>query len=708
MQWVVPTFHPAFVMRGNRRYSGVLLHDMRRALALTQGWRPKWNDEGYILRPSVDTIRTVLRGMRGKRVASDIETNGGHSLRKDPMMMRCIGFFDGKQGICIPWLYRDGEMAEVLKPGRKRPVKVAVWKPFYNADARSRVRAEIQALYNDTSTHHVLQNGQYDRLCLRTQEGIEIPKYFDTILRHHVVASYLPHDLGFITSLYTDSEYYKATPDGAAWSSGSDDELWQYCIRDCKATWLAEEKLAEEVAERPENKRLYEFDYWTALQCERWKEVGVEVDLKALELYRKHYQGKVARALAAMRKCVAGLDDAVLNELSLLLGSADDEDALNPGSLPQLRAVFTAIGVPLTGLTSTGEASTAKEFLLEARKELLEQGAKKDDRRIAFLDYLFAWREAGKINGTYLNPDGVEAAYGGWRIHPTFNVHVTPTGRLSSSAPNFQNQPKEIRGMYAARPGHTLVAGDWDSLELRLAALQSGEPVWLKAFKNFDAGTGPKLHKVNCSAIFGIPLEKVDEGPLYRAAKTFAYAVLYGAGPGTVFDNVRKEMPDMVEAAFLKCYENFKAALPVLFGWQKDIIRFGTQNQYLDSPILKRREYFFEPCFGDDSPEASAMLNHPNQSGAADVVGLANRRIVEQLFPKYRAKLRKGEALEQLAQIHDELLFEVPERLAEAFAADFKCTAEQPPDRAHAKWHLPVAVKVEKRWAKLDEKALAE
>src|ERR1051325_10402905 len=105
MLYVTPTLHPAFLLRSNAKYEGVVEQDMRRAVAVAHGWRPTWRDTNYLLRPSLDVIRTFLRNAKGKRVAWDIETNGKHPLLCD---VRCIGLYDGKHGVCIPFLYRDG------------------------------------------------------------------------------------------------------------------------------------------------------------------------------------------------------------------------------------------------------------------------------------------------------------------------------------------------------------------------------------------------------------------------------------------------------------------------------------------------------------------------------------------------------------------------------------------------------------------------
>lgn len=645
MNFVVPTFHPAFIGRNNARFAGVVAQDLLKAIRLDDGWRPKWSDEGNIHTPDVRTVEKVLRAMRGKRVAYDIETDGQHPLL---CQVRCIAFFDGTRAICVPFLYRDGSTEQVWVEGRVWPVTRKLWKPFYMSKALGRVLAAMQTLFDDAGTCFETQNGQYDRMCLKARFGLTAPyamgHHFDTILAHHIVAGYLPHDLGFLATLYTDAPFYKATEGGDSWASESDAELWLYCCRDVRVTYIAAIKLREELKERAEDVALYQHDAWQESQCQQWRENGVEVDLEALDYFRFFYAGARDKALAALKAIVqrraegnvrAGSAlETLLERIATPDVSEDSSEALNddgtgkttekfsPASLIQLRLMLSELGVPLTEKTATGELSTAKEFLQSARKELLELGAKPNDDRLAFLDYLDAWRKSSKVYGTYLSPEVIDAGYvtaqgvKAVRVHPSFSVHVVPTGRTSSSRPNFQNQPAIIRGMFVARPGHTLVAIDWDALEMRLGAFLSQDPTFLADLAAWDARTGPKVHILNMCAIFGLPLEKGIEDHYpgsYRAAKQFAYATAYGAGAQTVYEQVRAEMPEMQWAQFLECYERYKKFRKVLFAFQAQVVLLGTQNQSLDSGILKRRGWFWEQGFGEDSPESSRMQNFPYQ-----------------------------------------------------------------------------------------------
>lgn len=687
MDWIVPTYHPMFVGRGNERYRGLVEHDLGRVASILKGKTPRWNDKGYILRPTLEDIRAFVAASRGKRVAVDIEGDGRHPLLCD---IRCIGMWNGQKGIAIPLLHRDGSTERVQVGKQFRNVRQ--WVPFYDWSSQHSVIGFLKDILTDKSITLNWQNGQFDRLAIKSKLKIvcQTVNYRDTIIDHHIVASYLPHDLGTLTSLYTDLWQYKSTEKGAGWSSETDEELWVYCIRDARTCFIAAPQIQVEIENRPEDIVLSEHDHWAERCCQDWKETGVWIDQPILRAFQTQYDRATARALQEMRGIVGvKLAEKVADLTEEMFKQVDEdtgEHVFRPSSLRELRAVLQSLKIPLYETTDSGEISTARDLLLDAMAAMTASGIPPTDPRIAFLNWLFAFREAKKTRSTFLEP----YIHADGRIHPTFSVHVTPTGRQSSKNPNFQNQPKRIRAIYAAAPGKTLVFGDWDSLELRLAGLMSGEPALLKGFADFDAGTGPKIHKVNCCSIFGITLDQITDA-MYKAAKTVTYGVLYGAGPNTAYTQAQKEMPELSMEKFQRIYEGWKKRWPTFFGWQRGLLAFVAKHHYWDSHILKRRRYFFERM-DDDSPEAAAALNMPNQSTAYDVVSLANRRILELV----KSKKYRGRVV-QLGQIHDELLFECDDNVAEAFAKDFKRVAEQ---MVVDGWYLPVDMKVAKAWAK--------
>jgi DNA polymerase I-like protein with 3'-5' exonuclease and polymerase domains len=279
------------------------------------------------------------------------------------------------------------------------------------------------------------------------------------------------------------------------------------------------------------------------------------------------------------------------------------------------------------------------------------------------------------------------------------------------------NQPKDVRGMYIADEGHVFVTFDVDSGEYRLAGYVSGEPNIIEPFDAYDAKTGPKIHLLNMSNIFGFTLEQAKAGyegalaPIYTATKSIIYATLYGSGEMTAYDTARAEMPDLKLDHFLACYARFKNYYATFFRWMKNWVELGAKRHWLETPLMQRRMYFYEPTYGgEDSSEATVMTNFAFQGGLNDYVTMANTNVQNELLIPWQKKLKRGEKLQQKGQIHDELWFMVPNRLVEEFVPKAKAIIErrtvQRPD-----WRLPWSSSVKavdatgkSRWAPLDAK----
>lgn len=660
------------------------------------------------------------------------------------------------------YMCRTGKWPVDAKRGWEKKMN---WLPWFTPDQEEKVYAAMQKLFDVCKLE--TQNGQYDRLCLelrkwtarataraqrekfpprKLKRPFVIPSAnkngnFDSILGHHIVASYFPHNLNFIAGIYTEVPYYKTTDEGDAWSASSDFELWDYACDDVVCQYTACTTIRNEVQERPEDVALYDHDSWYEEQAQRWKRVGFPVDWRAVELFRLEYRSKKDRALKCMRELLekelaksekSTKKNEQLEELLSVLsekltkankgfGKSDHDEGdydeaaaddaakiFNPASLAQLRLLLRHLGVPLTQQTATGDISTKKDFLLIARKELVARGEK--GPALAFLDFLFAWRECAKMESTYLYPDLIE--HGGGRcdceehvdvplhlrVHGTFNVHVVPTGRLSGSDPNLTNQPGEIRGMFIAALHHYLVTGDWSALEMRLNGLVTGDEAMIQLFKEFDSGIGLKPHIVNASRVFNLPATKDFEKKypgMYRAAKVFAYLLGYGGGAKACYEKMLDEMPDMKWDDFLICFDRYRKSYPTFFKNQRDIVLLGTQQRYLDTPVSGRRCHYYEDVRGGHgggevvSTEAESMQNMRFQGGGADVVGRANRRMVDRVLEPMREEEKLDP--EQHAQVHDELLFGVPKVRCETFVPEFKAVCEE---EVIPGWNLPVEVHV--------------
>jgi DNA polymerase-1 len=312
----------------------------------------------------------------------------------------------------------------------------------------------------------------------------------------------------------------------------------------------------------------------------------------------------------------------------------------NINSTPQLRTVlFEKLKLPVQKRTKTG-ASTDVEVL----EQLAAMG-----HEVPRL--LIEYRELSKLTSTYVDalPGYVSAATG--RVHTSFNQTGAATGRLSSSDPNLQNIPVrtrrggEIRRAFVAPPGHLLLIADYSQVELRLLAHFSDDPAFVAAFQR-----GGDIHRQTAAAIFGIPEADVTSEMRARA-KTINFATIYGQGALALS---RQLGITVAEAkAFIQHYfERFAGVR----AWLDRTIEEARHKGFVET-LFGRRRYIPELRDRNFSIRAfgeRTATNSPLQGSAADLIKIAMIRIHASL---QQAQLRTKMVL----QVHDELVFEIPE-----------------------------------------------
>ncbi len=331
-------------------------------------------------------------------------------------------------------------------------------------------------------------------------------------------------------------------------------------------------------------------------------------------------------------------------------------EVLNLNSPKQLAAVlFEKHQLPVLKKTKTGPSTDA---------DVLEQlAAMGHELPQLILDY----RELQKLKSTYVDtlPARVNRKTG--RIHTSFNQTGAATGRLSSSEPNLQNIPvrtprgEEIRRGFVPRRGWTFLVADYSQIELRLMAHLSEDPAFIEAFSQ-----GGDIHRQTAAIIFGTPVEAVT-AEMRARAKTINFATIYGQGP---FSLSRQLGITQEEAkAFITGYFERFAGVRAFLKAQVELAR---SQGYVET-IFKRRRYIPEikdrnfnmRAFGERLAQ-----NSPLQGSAADLIKLAMIRI--------HKSLREG-ALQSrmLLQVHDELIFEVPEAEVETMRGLVRTHMEQ-------------------------------
>jgi DNA polymerase-1 len=351
----------------------------------------------------------------------------------------------------------------------------------------------------------------------------------------------------------------------------------------------------------------------------------------------------------------------------------------NINSNQQLRHIlFEKLQLPVLKKTATG-ASTDASVL----QELAEQGH-------TLPNLLMEYRELSKLESTYLDalPALVHPDTG--RLHTSFNQTVASTGRLSSSDPNLQNIPirrelgRDIRRGFVPQPGWWLLAADYSQVELRLLAHLSNDGAFVEAFR-----AGGDIHRQTAAIIFGVPLDDVTVEMRARA-KTINFATIYGQGAHALSRQLRIEHAE-ARRFIAEYFERFGGIRAYL----DSMISFAREHGYVQT-IFGRRRYI--PELRDRNFNVRAFgertaTNSPIQGSAADLIKIAMIHIHNRLVTERRYS-------SMLLQVHDELVFEVPEEELETMRVLVK---EEMEHAAELSVPLVVDIGIGRNWMETKE-----
>lgn len=314
--------------------------------------------------------------------------------------------------------------------------------------------------------------------------------------------------------------------------------------------------------------------------------------------------------------------------------------SFNVGSPKQLGEVlFEQMGLPGGVKTKTGAYSTSAGVL----DELAEQGHE-------IVSKVLEWRELSKLRSTYSETLPECIVESTQRVHTSFSMAGTNTGRLSSSDPNLQNIPiktengRKIRSAFVPDKGYEFLSVDYSQVELRLAAELADIKALKKAFHD-----GIDIHAATASQVFGVPLDKMTT-EIRRNAKAINFGIIYGiSGFGL---SKQLGIPQAEAAAYIKAY---LARYPELKKYMEEMKEYARKNGYVKT-YYGRKVYL--RGITDKNPAMRNFaerqaINAPLQGTAADIMKRAMIALKPELV---KAKL----GARMLLQVHDELLFEVP------------------------------------------------
>ncbi len=319
------------------------------------------------------------------------------------------------------------------------------------------------------------------------------------------------------------------------------------------------------------------------------------------------------------------------------------------GSPKQLGEVlFDELGLPGGKKGKTGAYATGHDVL----QSLVAEG---HDLPARVLD----WRQLTKLKSTYTDAlqEQINPATG--RVHTSYSQAVASTGRLSSNDPNLQNIPvrteegRKLRTAFIAEEGTTLLSVDYSQIELRLAAEICDEPALKQAFAE-----GQDIHAATASQVFGVPIEGMDP-MVRRQAKAINFGIIYGISAFGLAQNLAIPMGEA--RTFI---ETYFARYPGIQDYMERTKKTAREQGYVTTLFGRR---IHTPMIADKAPNRRsfaerAAINAPIQGTAADVIKRAMIRIPPALA-------RAGLSARMLLQVHDELLFEVPEAEVEETSA---------------------------------------
>jgi len=323
--------------------------------------------------------------------------------------------------------------------------------------------------------------------------------------------------------------------------------------------------------------------------------------------------------------------------------------------------------------TSTGALSTSADIL----EELADQG-------VELARIVLEWRQLQKLQRTYCDALIEQANPKTGRVHTSFNLAATSTGRLSSSDPNLQNIPirteegRLIRAAFVAEDGWVLMSADYSQIELRVLAHLADVAGLKEAFAQ-----GLDVHAAAAAAMFGIPVAQVDY-EYRRAAKVINYGIVYGIGPQGLAQ--RLGVPVEKARAYIETYfERY----PEIRAYMERVVEAAREKGYVQT-LYGRRCAIADINHRVPSRRNAAerqAINAPVQGTAADIMKRAMIRIDRELA-------RAGLGARMLLQVHDELVFEVPEAEVERTADLVRGLMEQ------AAPQLTVPLEVELGWGR--------
>ena len=488
---------------------------------------------------------------------------------------------------------------------------------------------KLKKLLEDPSVKKIGQNIKFDFIVF-FKHGITLSAMEDTMLMSYVLdAGKNRHNMDTLSELHLGhktisfKEMVGTGKKEINFSEVEVDKAKVYAAEDADITFRLYKKFLKNLkSEKLIN--IYEIFEKPLIKILAFMEIeGVEIDSKFLQSLSKKFEKKILKLEKDIFKI--------------------SKKEFNIGSPKQLgEIIYNDLKIAGLKRTKKGGFATSASVL----EDLAFKGNK-------FPKLILDWRQLSKLKNTYSDalPEHVNPTTK--RVHTSFLLAATTTGRLASSDPNLQNIPiksddgKDIRKAFKAKKDHLLISADYNQIEMRILADLADVKELKKAFKNDE-----DIHSLTASQIFNIDIKKVNQDHR-RKAKAINFGIIYGISQYGLAKQINVTNYEAEE--FLNSYFG---KFPEIKVYMDNTIKFCRKSGYVNN-IFGRRSHFNginDKNFNVRNFQERAAINAPIQGSASEIMRLAMIRLDKKLSENKISKPK------MLLQIHDELIFEVPKK----------------------------------------------
>ncbi|MDA8845462.1 DNA polymerase I [Candidatus Pelagibacter bacterium] len=504
---------------------------------------------------------------------------------------------------------------------------IPIGHKFKGCLKKETVIKKLKPLLEDKSVKKIGQNIKFDFIVLYKQ-GINMNSMEDTMLMSYVLdAGKNRHNMDTLSEIHLQHKtisFKEIVGTGKKEINFSDVELdkaMEYAAEDADITYRLY-KIFSKNLKLEKLTNIYEIFEKPLIKILSFMEIeGIKIDNKFLKVLSEKFEKKISKL-----------------EKEVFKISKKEFNIASPKQLGEI--IYNDLKIAVLKKTRKGSFATNASVL----EDLAFKGHE-------FPKLILDWRQVSKLKNTYSDALPEHINPNTKRVHTSFLLAATTTGRLASSDPNLQNIPiksedgKDIRKAFIAEKGFTLISADYNQIEMRILADLAEVKELKKAFSNNE-----DIHSLTASQVFNVDIKKVDQD-MRRKAKAINFGIIYGIsqyGLAKQINVSNHEADEFLNAYFLK--------FPEIKIYMDNTIKFCRKSGYVTN-IFGRRSHFNginDKNFNVRNFQERAAINAPIQGSASEIMRLAMIR----LNKKFESI--KNNKSKILLQIHDELIFEVP------------------------------------------------